>query len=204
MPTGYTADIAKDISFEKFVWHCAKAFGAFVSMRDEGTDAPVPDSFEASSYNAKRLTETRDAIVALSVLSPTEIEARAEQEFQRETQAHRKYADERATLRMQYEDMLVKVKAWTPPTMEHTALRDFMIQQINDSIRGDCSDYPAPRQLPAFEWLANECKHLQRDLQYHTGEDLKERERTMQRNAWISALRGSVPVPPEMQVKSRA
>jgi hypothetical protein len=35
MPTGYTAAIKDGISFEKFVWDCARGMGALVMMRDE-------------------------------------------------------------------------------------------------------------------------------------------------------------------------
>lgn len=54
MPTGYTANVPDGITFEQFVWQCARGMGALVMMRDEPTGAPIPERFEPSDYNAKR------------------------------------------------------------------------------------------------------------------------------------------------------
>jgi len=35
MPTGYTNCIKDGVTFEQFVWKCARAMGALVMMRDE-------------------------------------------------------------------------------------------------------------------------------------------------------------------------
>ena len=45
MPTGYTAGILEGETFEQYALQCAKAFGALVMMRDEPSDAPIPDQF---------------------------------------------------------------------------------------------------------------------------------------------------------------
>ncbi len=59
MPTGYTADIAKGITFQQYAWSCARAFGALVMMRDEPSDAPIPEAFTPSDYHVKALAEAR-------------------------------------------------------------------------------------------------------------------------------------------------
>jgi hypothetical protein len=46
MPTGYTAPIADGMTFEQFALGCARAFGALVTMRDEPSDAPIPERLE--------------------------------------------------------------------------------------------------------------------------------------------------------------
>lgn len=65
MPTGYTANVHDGITFEQFVWQCARGMGALVTMRDEPTGAPIPERFEPSDYNAKRLQEAKDELVRL-------------------------------------------------------------------------------------------------------------------------------------------
>lgn len=41
IPTGYTADIAKDISFREYAISCMKNFGATIVMRDAPIDASI-------------------------------------------------------------------------------------------------------------------------------------------------------------------
>lgn len=62
MPTGYTAAITdKDISFEQFVWDCARAFGALVLQRDDAIGSPIKLP-EPSPYNRDRLVEIKSEI----------------------------------------------------------------------------------------------------------------------------------------------
>ena len=46
MPTGYTAPIKDGISFNDFMWGCARAFGALIMMRDDPPGTPIPERFE--------------------------------------------------------------------------------------------------------------------------------------------------------------
>lgn len=196
MPTGYTAAIADGISFEQYVWNCARAFGALVLMRDEPANAPIPDRFEESSYYAKQIPETRAALEALDRMSETEREAAAKKSYEDALASHRKYAAEKATLRMQYEDMLARVEAWQPPTPDHVELRKFMADQIRQSIDFDCTVHsPEPQLQTAAQWLGDQVRSLQWTLEYSLKSAREERERTENRNAWIKALRESVPVP---------
>ena len=43
MPTGFTSEVAErdDFTFQDFVWKCVRAFGAFMHMRDESSDAEL-------------------------------------------------------------------------------------------------------------------------------------------------------------------
>lgn len=46
MPTGYTADIQNDITFQQFALNCACAFGACISLRDEPAGTQIQEVFE--------------------------------------------------------------------------------------------------------------------------------------------------------------
>jgi hypothetical protein len=49
MPTGYTCIIEDkpDVTFAEYVWRCARAFGALLSMREDSLDAPIPDELKS-------------------------------------------------------------------------------------------------------------------------------------------------------------
>lgn len=54
--------------------------------------------------------------------------------------------------------MLDQVQLWQPPTDDHMGLKEFMIQQIEESIKFDCASYAEDRVsmirlLSGDEWL---------------------------------------------------
>jgi hypothetical protein len=198
MPTGYTAAIKDGITFEKFALDCARAFGALVTMRDDPWDAPIPDRIEPSDYHQKKLEETHSEIDRVSAMSLAELADTAVADFRNELQTYQDYIAKEADLLVKYESMLEKVQEWTPPTSEHTGLKDFMLEQITSSIEFDCgSSYwyeqiAKLREQTPEEWKESRLAKLHKDLAYHEDEHRKEIERASQRTAWIRALKISL------------
>jgi hypothetical protein len=194
MPTGYTAEIANGITFNRFAWSCARAFGALVTMRDDPADAPIPERFEPSDWNAKQLTKARDRLATLRVMSIEDATANAKAEYDEAVKSHRAQLAEKQALSNKYHAMLAEVVKWEPPTPEHQGLKDFMVEQIRQSIDWDCDTkyMHVPLLLPAKAWLAQRIAAAERDIAYHEKQHAEEVERTEQRNAWLSALRTSL------------
>ena len=69
MPTGYTAEVQKGISFDKYALNCARAFGALVSMRDEPSDKEIPEKLEPSDYHFKAKATAENNLSTLNSLS---------------------------------------------------------------------------------------------------------------------------------------
>jgi len=177
MPTGYTADISKGITFNTFAMNCARAFGALVTMRDDPSDAPIPEAFSPSDYHSKAIATEREKLARLDTLSPLEAERGAAKEFDDAETARAVRLADRAALRAKYEAMLAAARAWVPPTPEHQGLHDFMVEQIESSIKWDCStgsyDEPAVRKT-ASEWLAAQRAETLRSIAYHENEHAEE------------------------------
>lgn len=194
MPTGYTADIAKDITFEQYAWHCARAMGALIMMRDDPSDAPIPEKFEPSDYNAKRLAKTQERLNWLNGLSLAEANGEAIKAHAAALDSHRRYESDKDSLRKKYWAMLEKVKAWTPPTADHVGFKEFMVEQIRSSIKFDChnSYEREPQPETGIEWRAKEVEKALKDVKYHSEEHAKEVTRNTQRNQWIASLRTSL------------
>lgn len=194
MPTGYTADIAKGITFEQYALNCARAFGACMTMRDAPADMPIPDRFEPSDYYQRKLEETRIELNRIVIMSPDEILAACDKDYKRDLESHNNRIREAAELRSKYEAMLSSVRAWIAPTSEHVSLKTFMENQIIESIRFDCDtsyntfpEHPKPDQ-----WVKVQLARLQRDIAYYEEEHEKEVKRTADCAAWIHALRNSL------------
>lgn len=198
MSTGYTASVSDGTVTElpEFAMQCARAFGALVMMRDMPLSAPVPDRFEAStSYHDGVLAAARKRLDELDALSADEIAAAATIAQAERERSHESYLADKRIRKGRYEAMIEKVRDWTQPTPDHEPLRDFMIEQVNQSIDFDCSVGPwsnKPETLTPAAWLGAEVEKAQRDIAYHEKARAEEIERTESRNKWLADLRASL------------
>lgn len=196
MPTGYTAPVADGevTEFADFAMECARAFGALVTMRDS-PEATIPDEFEPNtSYHDEKLAKAKADLEMISAMSAEECRRQAEAAFEKVREQRLEAGLERTAQLGRYEAMLAKVRQWTPPTPDHVGLKDFMVQQIEESIRFDCSpiNWPEYPQLAPEEWRAERLAKAQRDIEYHTEERAKEVKRARERTEWVRALRQSL------------
>ncbi len=161
-------------------------------MRDEPADAPVPERFEPSDYHLKKLAEARATLLKLESMTREEAEQAAKMEYSVKVQERDNGIWKKHELRRKYEAMLAQVEAWMPPTPDHEGLKQFMRDQITQSIEFDCCtsyyDKPVQRMSP-MEWLAASQMEAMRGIGYEEAEHIKEVERTEGRNAWVQALR---------------
>lgn len=195
MPTGYTADIAKGITFEQFAMDCARAFGATISMRDEPAGTPIPDEFKPSEYHNNAINSAKAELACLQKMSHADIEKAAADEHEK-AEAHRlQRISEVRALRAKYESMLTQAADWVPPSPEHEEMKSFMLQQISTSIDFDCSENyylePSPRQS-GQQWHASRVKIVTDNIEYHAKEHQKELERCAKRTEWVRLLRQSL------------
>src|SRR5258708_31721932 len=126
MPSGYTDKVQSGevTEFPEFAMRCARAFGALITMRDDPSEAPVPEQFTPHiSFYDDQIAAARTTLAEIPLLSTEECERRARTAHADALDAFRARQQERALHKARYEAMIAKVKAWTPPTAEHDELR---------------------------------------------------------------------------------
>jgi hypothetical protein len=196
MPSGYTAPIAKRITFQQFALDCARAFGACITLRDEpGGGEQIPDAFEPSDYHLKAIDRTRTELERLSKMSAADCTRAANQEWEQAEVSRLERLQKALALRASYEDMLNQVERWNPPTDDHHELKKFMREQITESIRFDCSTEHCSKpceRLSGEEWLQQKIKGCEGALSYHREHYAKEVKRAAEQTAWVKALRESL------------
>lgn len=196
MATGYTADIAKGITFQQFAMSCARAFGACVTMRENSLDMPIPDEFKPSDYHVKALAKAIEELKQIEKMTKEEAENHAKLEYERESRRIAAAIKKDQKLMGQYRAMLKEVEAWQPPTSEHVGLKNFMVSQIESSIKFDdmegyYNEHPAIL-LSGTDWLEKEEASTRQDITYHHEESQKEIDRTTSSNQWIKVLKDSL------------
>ena len=92
--------------------------------------------------------------------------------------------------------MLIQVKKWQTPSEDHLELKIFMTNQIEQSIKFDCSSDYWERQgiqrLTGQQWIDEQIQKCLKDIVYHKKEYTEEVHRTNGRNLWINQLRRSL------------
>lgn len=194
MPTSYTADISKGITFKEYALLCARNFGATIMMRDEPLDAEIPE-FQPSDYYVKRIYEIQKEINTLENLTKDDLKALIDKDYAVRVERINQVNLAQDVLENKYENMLSQVRLWQPPTPEHTNLKEFMITQIEDTIYFDCSFYANPDKVERKDdntWLKGKLNELYKSITYHEIEHKKEVDRTNNRNKWVKVLRDSL------------
>jgi len=194
MPTGYTLDLydGRDITFEEFVLKCARAFGVLIDMRDEPIDAPIPERFEPSDYHLKELEKAKKRLKEIKKWDEEKAEQEAERAYREALKEREEFIKKNKLIRKRYEDMLSKVQKWKPPTIEHESLKQFMIQQLVESIEYDCFIPEMPQRLSGEEYKEQQIKKALSDIDYHEREYAEEVNRVYERNKWLLSLRESL------------
>jgi len=199
MPTGYTADVesGKTTDFRSFALKCARAFGACIEMRDNDIDVlPPEDGFKPNMYHAEQLAKAEADKDKLLKMSEAEKVSGANKQYQDALKFWQQAQDNYRAARSRYESMLTKVKAWTLPTEEHSSFKDFMVKQIEDSIRFDVHDSDGYNQKPLKmspdAWFKSRMESADQDIKYHAKHNAEEIERVKGRSKWVTDLYASL------------
>ena len=199
MPTGYTAKLCNgEQSFKDFALQCARAFGATIAMRDDPSDNDIPERFEPSTYHKDELDKTEKHLKAIEKMTAKQLDAAAEKEYLKaKSRAENKLLKERET-QQRLIAMQDSVSNWQPPTGEHQGLKDFMLEQLETTIKFDGDTSYSERELQSLtklsgeEWKQKELRAARKRIAYHTKEWGLELERTENRNLWVAELRESL------------
>ncbi len=194
MATGYTIDIEKGITFKQFVLSCARAFGPLISMRNDSYDTPIPDEIKPDTYNFQRLQRAQKELKKLKKLTLSECKENAEKEYKKRLAARLILIEKNKELKNKYNNMLKYVNDWFPPTDDHKDLKDFMINQIIESIKSDCVDINNEeiKKETGQQWLKNKIEDCFEEIDYHTKEYEKEVKRAKYNTKWIQELKKSL------------
>lgn len=194
MPTGYTHRVqtGEVSTLHDFALSCARAFGALISMREDSADAVIPETLQPDTkYYDEQMACARASLSELPGLGAAECDRRAAAEFEAALASHVDGNARRSAEERRYREMLDKVERWAVPD-DLTGLRDFMLNQLRESIRFDCgTSYrpEPPTRKTAEAWRAEQMAEASRALAYSQTERQKEIDRVAGRNDWLRQLR---------------
>ena len=184
MSTNFTSKIADGITFNEFILSC--------SRYEKGT----VEEEVASDYHLKEVKKAKAKLKKILAMDAVECARAATKKHIKEVKHNKKMIQGMIDLKQKCEKMLKEVEAWVPPSIDHSELKRYMIDQILDSIECDCDIYYYQKQkislLSGSEWKTEMIVHLNEDIRYHSDKYAKEVDVVYKRNLWIRQLKNSL------------
>lgn len=195
MPTGYTSKLCDGPqTFEDFAMECARAFGALVTMRDDDTNAPIPEEFTPSVYHENAVAFAKLELARFKAMDDRTAERDAIKEYDVAVTKYHEQREENRAIRDRLGAMRRDVREWVPPTPDHAGMKKFMLEQLDTTAEFDGRDWSdsKPRLVSGADYRLAGIEKALKDIAYHTVERQKEVERCRERSAWVRALRESL------------
>lgn len=193
MPTGYTEPVCegKLTDLRTFTLRCARAFGAYIMMRDDDMDKlPTPNQVtENSDYCQKALAMAKQDLEEVKKLRGAHVQAKLDEEYEQALSSHLEAKNKAQEIKLRLEDMIKKVQDWHPPSKEHYGLKEFMLGQLLETVRFDGTyDTPPPKKRTPAEYMAERREYAERQISYFTKELELEKQRSQTRSTWVQKL----------------
>lgn len=199
MPSGYTYKINEGkeaVTGRSFIMDCAKAFGACVSMRDDSSNAPIPEEFKPSPYHLEQLEVSRSKLAEAINLSFEDCEKAVKINYEGSLRDKKEALTSKQKMRNRYLKVLEEVNTWEIPSDEHKRLKEFAVKQLEESIDWDCNtSYYTDHEIEIEDvhgYREQQIERFQKDIEYYTKGNQEEIDRTNERNLWIKQLRNSL------------
>ena len=81
MPTVFTNDIEKGITFKQYAMQCARAFGACIEIRDEPLGKEIPSKFKVSNFYGESLKDAKKELELIKKLTIKECNEWTKKEY---------------------------------------------------------------------------------------------------------------------------
>lgn len=190
MPTGYTAPVedGEITELKDFAANCARAFGAFIHQRDDGSTVALtyPEPPTDDDYEHRGLVEAREKLKNW-LKSSEEDKYREWSEAEAEREKNRQESEARnAELNARYDAMLAQVEAVAVPE-ELQNFKDFMVEQLEMSKYKGYPGLYAPAQYVA--WCEDHESYLRRSLRLRQEGVDRDEENYRDRVEYINLMR---------------
>ena len=204
MPTGYTAGIidGEITTFEQFATQCTRAFGATIHMRDNPMDSPY-EPRTPSDYHTNSIQSKRERLEEIESMSDEKIVEDFNTQLEEDLKYHQTKMEEDKRNLEKLNSMLESAKSWIPPTEDHQPFRNFMIEQIESTIKvdGDPSYHTnkmveikkqMEEGINPKEYREETIQEIKGQISYHETEYQKELVRCKDSNDWMDKFFESI------------
>lgn len=201
MPTGYTAGIIdgsiKD--FKEYAVLCTRAFGAAIHERDEKFSKDAVKKREPSSYYIDAIKGLNKEKEKLNMISDEDLINERKEVIEEDIRRYKECINKAMESKSKLIAMRTEVEAWNPPTEEHNRYKEFMLEQLDMTIKSDCDTTyyegelakSAQKLLDGFDPKKERERRrlaVEQQLEYHTKNHIEEVLKCDNANEWLDAI----------------
>lgn len=195
MPTGYTAGIEDGTikTVKDFARLCVRAFGAAVHMKDDSLNVEYTER-KPSTYHIDCLNDLTVNLKSLNALTDEELVEAEVKALKHELLTREIELDKRIQLSSKI-NSFVKAIRKKRFSEEFKNVQTFMLEQLKSTLDYDCDNGYVEadieriklrlNNLDAKEIRQTSIDYIQKEIDYHTVEHLKEVERCSEANNWV-------------------
>lgn len=193
MPTGYTANLCNgEQSLEDFVKAAVRGMGVFFNMRDDGVNSPLTFD-EDSSYDSEEywVNQVKEREAELDNWNATSDSDRLQVFFdarQRVIKRNRESIDRHRPILARLENMkgaLLSIE-YDPLLV---SFRDFMVDQLEQTIRFDGEAYVSEVPTDFQEWVDGQSEMYERLVERANDSLAEKKEQIAERNKYREAYK---------------
>ena len=192
MPSGYTHKIydGSNTDPRDYVLRAARGLGFLIHMRDDSMDAPLRKR-SADSYTEKRLEEYTAKLNWAKTATDEELIEKQNQEIEEAREQARKSERINRERELRYNEVLSRLREWTPTTQGGKRTREFAIEHLLESIKFDTGHDVwrcVPYHQPVGEYRAARISEYARLCDSCVEQAERERKNKEESDAWIDGL----------------
>ena len=182
MGTGYTECVRRGqaTTLKEYVYKCIGAF-----FREDYTPPKT-------SYLQELLQEAETELARLESMSEEEFEKIYEAEYIESVRLFNERRESILADKHRYTLMLEKVREYPLPSPEHKAFHNFLVSQLEDSIRFDCPDIEEFRPSREQRSLSKDILQAKQDVDYYREKVADERNAIESSTLWLKQLKESL------------
>jgi len=203
MPTGYTTGIIDGTinTFPDFAKICMRAMGATIMMRDEPLSAPWKPR-KPTEYHAQEIGRRKEAIIKCNQQTDEQVVSDEKDRLQDERKYHIESIQKAVDAKKKLDELMNEAKLYQPPTEKHQKVKDFMIQQLKETIE---SDTDTEYHQESIRLIDSELTTITADsvrskiiekaneaIKYHTHQQEEEIKRCVESNEWVETFLSSL------------
>lgn len=202
MPTGYTYPVREGeiTDFPTFAWFCAGGIDVFCRDRDNNrpigwipTEEELADICgENDRYYEKQIVFAKKELLELHGCDDEAWRKAHATSIERRKRDYEQRVAEKKVIHERYTSMLSKVADWIPPTDAHKRMKEFMIEQLKESIDADCTRPVLCETETLEEYKYEMISILERNIANYEEADLLCKQEARIRRDWIEKLARSL------------
>lgn len=204
MPTGYTYGIieGKIKTFPEFAKLCMRAFGATVHMRGSDIEAKYEPQLPAEKYYDSEIEKYNQILLKANSSSDEELINERIQELKTNKEYHLTAIEKAKSASLKLIPFLEQINNWNPPTPEHEEVKNFMLEQIKETLKRD-GDYSyhenailelnnTGKIIDATQIRKENIELAQKNISYFIKSKYEDIERCKKANQWVEDFLNSL------------